>query len=93
MPWYIVRDYEADTKKAIPWDDIVQIEAEDAQAAAKRHAQKDCNIDPEIYRLYESGRFLEVKESSAETSTLVSVSVSFDPHFSARIEREKMRTS
>jgi hypothetical protein len=41
----------------------------------------------EYYSSYESGRFLEVKEMAVETSKLVSVSVSFDPHFRSKIER------
>lgn len=65
----------------------MQVYAEDEHAAAKIHARRQCAGDTECYSSYESGKFLEVKESSADTSTLVSVSVSFDPHFSSRIER------
>jgi len=98
MKYWLVRDYDPDPKKCTPWDDIVQIQAGDEHEAAEQHARRECASDAECYVGYESGRFLEVKEASRtpygtrldvreETSTLVSVTVSLEPHFSSRIER------
>lgn len=69
------------------WRDALRVQGADAHEAAENYARYQCGQDPATYSSYESGRFVEVREKDADTSTLVSVSVSFDPHFSSRIER------
>lgn len=59
------------------------IEAEDAEDAACEYAQRDCEYDSECYDLYSKGKRLRVVDENGTEQT-VSVSVEFDPMFSAR---------
>lgn len=83
MKLYLAREYMDNSD----WLDAMRIAGADAHEAAENFARHQCGQDPAAYKSYESGRFVEVREKGSPTSTLVSVSVTFDPHFSSRIER------
>jgi hypothetical protein len=82
MKKYLVRDDDG-----TEWEDAREFVEADPHDAAEAFAKWQCHRDSECYNRYESGKFLDVKEWNTGVVTIVSVSVSFDPHFHSRIER------
>lgn len=84
------------------WEDARRVAAPDEHDAAESFAQWQCNTDSETYNAYETGKHLEVRfyatdqsNQAAEEagkgvteSTLVGVTVTFDPRFHSRVERK-----
>lgn len=65
------------------WDDADarEVRASNAQYAAVEFAEQQCARDPECYRAYESGVFLEVMLAESREIVDVAVTVEFNPHF------------
>lgn len=65
------------------WDDAEarEVRAYNAQDAGTTFAEWQCSRDPECYRAYESGVFLEVMLAESREIVDVAVTVEFNPHF------------
>lgn len=96
MKVFLVREYMDGTA----WEDARRIVGADEHEVAEAFAKWQCHRDCESYNTYESGKFIEVRfyaanesDQAAATaepvteSTLVTVSVSFEPHFRSRVGR------
>lgn len=72
------------------WEDARVVSATDTLSVAEEYAERQCSEDPECYRSYESGVFLEVQHVESGEVVDVSVTVSFDPSFYARVQKSRV---
>ncbi len=65
-------------------DSWTEIDAYDAELAAKLYAERVCEHDNECYSSFEHGEFVAVKEAPSDTGQLFTVTMEMVPSFSAR---------